>query len=74
MLKQKNKRHVSWITKCKRAALNLPIEKRQEFLDYLWEGMSVGDAREKAGLSFDQASGVVMLNMKKVSFLNRESI
>ncbi len=72
--KGKKKRRVSWKIKCKRDALKLGKMKRQEFLDYIWEGMSVGEARKKAGISFDEANGILILNMRKTTLLNRESV
>ena len=72
--KVKKRRRVSWKTQCKRAALRLPKMKRQEFLDYMWQGMTLGEAKEKAGISFEEANGVMLLNMRKTTVLNRESV
>ncbi len=72
--KLKKKRRISWKTRCKLAATKLPREKRQEFLDYMWQGMTIGEAKEKAGVTFEEANGIIMLNMKSALILNRESV
>ena len=74
MSKKRKIRKISWLTKCKIAARKLPKEKRQEFLDYMWSGMTLGEAREKAGITFEEATGIMMINMRERILLNRESV
>ena len=67
--------HPDWLGKIKLDAENLSIEKRQEFLDYLHEGMTIGEAYTKAGITFDEANGVINMNIKSHEYLtlNKES-
>jgi len=57
-------------------ALSLPNEKRQEFMDYIWDGMTIGEAQEKAGIEFHQAMGILDLNINRHKYytLNKESV
>jgi hypothetical protein len=41
---------------------NTPIEKKQLFLDLMHQGLNLGQAREKAGISLDVASQVILRN------------
>ena len=55
-----------WITHCREQALLLSIEKRQEFINYMWnEHLSVGDASKKADLNFDEAAGIMNMQIKQ---------
>ena len=60
----------------KEAAKSLPKEKRQEFLDYVWQGLSIGEAEEKANITFAQSMGIIALNLKthRHTTLNKESV
>lgn len=64
-------RRPSWLEECKRKALALPKEKRQEFLDELHNGAAFGEAREKCGISFDEASGILNRAIKSADYLSR---
>lgn len=55
-------------------AMALPKEKRQEFLDYMWQGMTLGEAYKKAGITFNAALSLVKLNIEQHSYLRRESV
>ena len=67
---------MSWTDDCKKKALALPKEKRQEFLDAMHRGGSIKENYEKLNLSFDEANGIMMLNISIVShtFLNKDTI
>jgi hypothetical protein len=60
----------------KRKAMELPREKRQEFMDYIWQGMTIGEARSKAGIGLYEALAIVNMNIeKKESYaLKRETL
>lgn len=53
----------SIIKQWKEKALSLPKEKRQEFMDYIFEGLTIGQAQEKANVTFEQAMGILDLNI-----------
>ena len=60
----------SWTDYCREEAEKLSREKRQEFLDYLVKGhLNLGDSAKKAGLNFDQASGIMMVQIKSQLYL-----
>lgn len=60
-----------WDVHCKEEAEILPVEKRQEFMDYITKGrMSIGEARIKADLNFDQAAGITMMQIKSRTYLD----
>lgn len=63
-------------TRCKEDARSLSKKKRQEFMDYIWQGMTIGEAQEKANITFEQALGILDLNINKHRYctLNRESV
>ena len=58
-----------------RAALELTREQRQEFLDYILMGKTIGAARELTGISFDAAIGTMNMNIETSirKFLRKES-
>ena len=56
------------------AGAAVPIETRQRFLDALWAGNNVGQATVIAGMTFDQAMGVVAMNIDKINILRRETV
>ena len=51
-----------------READEVPLPARQRFLDGLWAGLSVGKARDAAGISFDAAMGLMELNIERHEF------
>ena len=51
----------------------LPYEKKQEFLDLFWDGNSIGEAKDKVGLSLDLACKIINENLESVSVLRREA-
>lgn len=56
---------MGWLEECDKAAKALTPEQRQKFLDELWTGKTLGEARELAGISFDAANGVVRQNIER---------
>lgn len=66
--------HYDYGKVCEQAASDVGQEKRQEFLDHLWSGMTLGDAREAAGISFDAALGTVNMNTETKLELRRVSL
>ena len=63
-----------WDVKCKREAMALPKEKRQMFLDLMHNGYSIKGAYDVCGITFDEANGIMMLNISEVSFLRSETV
>ena len=59
---------------CKKEAKELTKEKRQEYLDYIHDRLTIGEARIKAGITFNQAFGIIEMNMKTYKYLNRKSV
>lgn len=55
---------MGWLDECDEAAKALTNEQRQMFLDEIWNGKTLGEARETAGISFDAANGVVRQNIE----------
>ena len=56
---------MNWFDECEKAASELTKEKRQEFLNLVLEGKTIGDARKIAGISFDAANGVIRQNIEQ---------
>lgn len=54
--------------------MSLSKEKRQEFLDLIWKGKNVKEAYETCGISFDEANGILALDIKTTRFLRKETI
>lgn len=42
----------------------LTREKRQEFLDLMWGGATMGEARERLNISFEAAMGILDMNIQ----------
>lgn len=55
---------MTWLDECTRDAKALPQEKRQEFLDLLWSGKTLGEAQATAGISFQAANGILRQNIE----------
>ena len=61
---------MDWDKKCIKEAKALSIEKRQEFMDCIVkEHLNLGDSYKKAGISFDEANGIMMMQIKQRSYL-----
>lgn len=59
---------------CEQAASDVGLEKRQEFMDRLWSGMKLGDARDATGISLEAALGTINRNIEKRRWLRHESL
>lgn len=64
---------MNWIDVCAFEAEKLSKEKRQEFLDLMWKGKSIGEAKEVVGISLEAACGVMDMNIVNTLLLNKES-
>lgn len=65
---------MNWRESCIFEATQLSKEKRQEFLDCLIkEHLTLGKSYEKVGISFDAANGIMMMQIKEVSYLDPEA-
>ena len=65
---------MDWMEICKKKALELTKEKRQEFLDLIWQGKTIKEAYTGCGITFDEANGIIMLNIKEALYLKTESV
>lgn len=62
---------MGWKEDCIKEAKALTVEKRQEFLDCLMkEHLTLGQSYEKVGISFNAANGIMMIQMKEVTYLD----
>jgi len=52
---------------------NTPHEKRQEYLDLLHQGKSIGEARELVGISFEAALEITNRSIKSHLYLGKEA-
>ena len=61
---------------CRKAAMELPREQRQKFLNGIWHGMTIKEAYEEVGISFEAALGVLNMNLVRETtlILNLEAI
>lgn len=64
----------AWLKKCAAAANALPRAKRQEFLDLMWKGDTLGENSEKLGISFEAACGIMNANIENMKTLRREAV
>lgn len=56
---------------CQKEAKLLSVEKRQEFIDYMWQNhMNVGDAAVKADLNNEQTHGIMVTQLQTTTFFN----
>ena len=61
---------MDWKKRYINKAKSLSISKRQEFIDYMTkEHLCLGDAYKKTGISFNEANGIMMMQIKKVNYL-----
>jgi len=64
---------MNWLEQCEKARLALTREKRQEFLDLMLQGKTLGEAAEISGISFDAANGILRHQIGHFHFLNRKA-
>jgi len=62
--------------KHKKEAMKLTQEKRQEFLNYMHDGLTIEEGYINAGLTFDQANGIILINIIKNTYhtLNKKTV
>ena len=65
---------MSWLEKCKSEAMKLSKEKRQEFLDLMWKGKTIGEATKETGVTADESTGIMMLNIATHKYLRSETV
>lgn len=65
---------MKWDEECKKAARALPKEKRQEFIDCMWAGGTIGENKKKCKLTDEETHGIMMLNMFETTHLRTESV
>ena len=61
---------MGWLDKCKNEAMSLTKEKRQEFMDYMREGKTIGEASEKSGISSDAGVYILKMNIKSCNYIS----
>jgi len=64
---------MNWLNECRVAAEALSQETRQKFMDLIWSGKSIGEARTELDISFDAANGIMLMNIESALFLRKES-
>lgn len=52
----------------------VPQPTRQKFLDAIWAGKTLGEARDHADIDFEAATQIVLDNIEKISHLRREAV
>lgn len=52
----------------------VPREVRQKFLDLLWQGNSIGEAREICEIGLDEAGQIVLDNIGSHHYLRTEAV
>lgn len=58
----------------KRQAKKLPLEKRQSVLDLIWKKLTFVQVAEQAGVTLEEAHGVLLLNTYTVTMVRRDSL
>ena len=61
---------------CREAALSVPIETRQKFINAMWHGMTLGEAAMELDISLEAAMGIMNMNLVRETtlLLNKESV
>ena len=61
---------------CRKEAMKLPKETRQKFINGIWHGMTIKEAYDEVGISFEAAIGIIDMNLVKQTTLrlNLESV
>ncbi|MDQ7799532.1 MAG: hypothetical protein RDU76_11435 [Candidatus Edwardsbacteria bacterium] len=70
----KHPRRFSFKRQCKRLAMELGKEKRQQILDKLHQGKSLGEIAREELVDLDAVVGVFTMNTKKIEYLAKESV
>lgn len=62
---------MNWLQKCDRDAKRLPAEKRQQFIDCMWQKkMKLGEAAKECGITFDEANGIMAQQIERKEYLS----
>ena len=64
----------SYKQKLKEKVASVPQETKQKFLDLMWAGKSVGEAKYECGLDLQVAGGILQENIDQHHYLRREAI
>ncbi len=64
---------MNWIEQCKHEAQALTPEQRQQVLDRLWAGRTIGQVKNEFGLTLAAVCGVVDLNLVRTEHLTLNS-
>lgn len=62
-----------WPQQCAAESKALTQEQRQQFLDLIWDGPTIGEAADAVGISLEAACGVIYMNIGETKFLKRET-
>ena len=65
---------MNWSKECVLCAKMLPKERRQEYMDLIHRGKTLGEAQKECKISFAAATGIIHMNTEKKVFLRRESL
>lgn len=61
---------MTWLDDCHKAAMELTRDKRQEFLNMIRRGLTLGEACRACNVTFDAANGIMQMNIVENSFLS----
>lgn len=64
---------MEWFDLCEKAALDLPVEKRQQILDAVNSGKTIGEIKEDMILNLEEICGVINMNINSVKYLRTSS-
>jgi hypothetical protein len=56
-------------SKCRSAAMELSKETRQKFINGIWHGLTIQQAYEEVGISFEAALGIMNMNLVRETTL-----
>ena len=66
-------KHIPYTLKLQREYDLTSMEDRQKYLDLLHSGNSIGEAREKAGISFEAAIEITNKSIRSYKYLAKEA-
>ena len=62
---------MGWFDLCEKAALELSVEKRQQVLDAVNSGKTIGEIKEGFPLTLEHVCGVINMNIDSIKFLRK---
>lgn len=62
---------MNWTDQCAAAAAQLCKGDKQQILDLLWAGKSIGEIQQALNLSLETVCGVINENIENVNFLRK---